>query len=154
MPMRRRTRALLLALIAIVVVLGTIYWRKVVLVLWRQSKPLTTVVRMRDLLRVLQAEAPPEVSRPTLQRLLEQSNRSECLLDGWGRPFTVEIVRDSGRSGSTFRVTSLGSDGKEGSCCQRWVDSFEDDAVLEADRWLQQWTFGRPIQAEEQDATP
>lgn len=146
MRLRRRTRLLLFGLSLLLVLLGAVCWWQVGSVLWRQSRPLTTVVRMRDLMGVLQADALQDVGRATLEPLLAQSNRSECLFDGWGRPFLVTAVTaDTGSS--TYRVVSLGADGRQGACCQRWVESFEEDALLEGERWLQQWTFGRTIVA-------
>jgi hypothetical protein len=109
-------------------------------VLWRTSKPLTTIARMGQLAPFLQdsEDHSPEALGPLLARY----NRSECLADAWGRPFIIEPVEvDSGER--VFRITSLGSDGERGPCCRGLVTSFEEDAVLQGDVWLQIWKTSR-----------
>jgi hypothetical protein len=108
---------------------------------WQLSMPMTTVVRMRDLMGVLQADNPANLDYATLSLILAQSNRSECSVDGWGHPFEIERVESSERK---FRIRSLGRDGIKGPCCRSFVDSWDDDVVLEGDVWLQQWRFGHP----------
>lgn len=107
--------------------------------MWRLSKPTTTVVRMRDLMDVLKADQPQSLDAKAIKLLLAQNGREECLLDGWGRPFVIEQI--SPGPPSVYRVTSVGKDGQRGSCCKGIARSFEEDAVLEGDRWLQRWSF-------------
>jgi hypothetical protein len=134
---QKRKLQLTIALIAglgTAIALAWVGWR-----LYRVSKPTTTVARMRDLMGVLEAENPPLLTADSLAPILARNNRSECALDGWGRPFVIERVGPGERR---FRIRSLGSDGREGPCCRGLVDSWEEDAVLEGETWLQQWSFG------------
>jgi hypothetical protein len=111
--------------------------------MWRVSKPTTTIARMGDLMGVLQTEKPARLEADALKEILARNKRSECAVDGWGRPFIIEHIHGSGPGQGGFRITSLGSDGKRDPCCKRFVDRWEDDAVLEGDQWLQRWSFGR-----------
>jgi hypothetical protein len=127
----------IVALVLIVVILsGIIAWKA-----WRLSKPITTVGRMRDLMSVLLAEQPNLLNKQTVTQALKKYGRDECYNDGWGRPFIIEPI-EAVAGKAVYRVTSLGSDGARGPCCRGFVDSFEEDAVLEGDVWQQQWSFG------------
>ncbi len=90
---------------------------------------------------VLLAEKPVAFDEKTIRGMLVRNRRQECFADAWSQPFIIDPV-ESETGGLTYRVTSLGSDGKRGLCCLGFVDSFKEDAVLEGDMWLQQWTFG------------
>lgn len=99
---------------------------------------MTTVARMKDLMSLLEADRPRSLDGETIRVLLSENGREECHLDGWGRPFVIERV---GSEPANYRVTSLGRDGRRGACCDGFVKSFDEDAVLEGDRWLQRWIF-------------
>jgi hypothetical protein len=138
--MRRKLFLILLGLAALAagVYLAVVGWK-----LWRASKPTTTIARMRDLMGVLRTEDPGSLEQEAIRGLLTRHRRESAFADGWGHPFIVE--RTGAPEGSTiYRITSLGSDGKRGTCCRGFVDSFAEDAVLEGDAWLQQWSFGHP----------
>lgn len=125
------------ALVLVVFILsGFMAWK-----VWRISKPMTTVGRMRNLMSVLIAEQPTPLNKQTVIQALKKYGRDECYIDGWEHPFLIEPVRSEAGE-VIYRVTSLGSDGRRGSCCRGFVDSYAEDAVLERDVWLQQWSFG------------
>jgi hypothetical protein len=144
--MQQRRGRLLVVFILLMAVLSFIFWcsRRDLAMLWQREKPLKTVVRMRDLLGILYSEEPDDTSSAAVQQLCTTKGRADWARDGWRNAFIVEMSRASGGE-RVYRITSLGSDGKRGSCCTRFVSSFEDDAVLEGEEWLQQWTFGREV---------
>jgi hypothetical protein len=97
----------------------------------------TTEARMLDLMGVLEAEEPQQLDPGSLRRILAKYNRLECALDAWGNPLIVEAVKNGWHP--NYTVTSLGRDGRRGSCCQKFVESWDDDAVLSGKDWLQVW---------------
>jgi hypothetical protein len=104
----------------------------------RQEKPSVTISRMRVLASLLESERPADVSQQTLSELVARFDHPSTLIDGWGRPFLVEqVVSEPGSV--TFRIASLGRDGEKGRCCTPFVDSFDEDVVLEGGAWLQRW---------------
>jgi hypothetical protein len=97
----------------------------------------TTEARMLALMGVLEAEEPQKLDPETLRPLLEKYNRLECLEDAWGTPFVIERSQTNGHS--QYTIISLGRDGRRGSCCKKWVGSWDDDGVLSGKEWLQVW---------------
>ena len=97
----------------------------------------TTVTRMGEIMILLEEQDGPCES-DCLRQLIEEHERLDLLTDSWGHPIrvTMEVHEDEP---PTYRVRSLGNDGKEGDCCVRWVDNFADDAVLQGNTWLQVW---------------
>jgi hypothetical protein len=100
-------------------------------------KAKTTVTRMKELMGILDTEHPAAVSSVTLHRLLEKYNRQDPFHDGWGNEFMIE--RKGEGENTVYRILSLGRDGVRGPCCDRWIASWDGDAVLEGPRWLQVW---------------
>jgi len=128
-----------------------------IMAVMRDSRPRTTVVRMRDLMGVLFYYGPTDTSPSSLRHVLAEAGRSECNADGWGSPFVIERFTGPEKE-IGYRIISLGSDRKRGPCCQRHVNSFAEDAVLESTpdgmAWRQQWTFGRPAEMSESIGSP
>lgn len=78
----------------------------------------------------------PPATPAGLQSAAESLGFSPCYEDRWGRPFEIEPAPGVD---PPYRLRSLGRDGKRGPCCQLVVESWDDDAVLEGDTWLQVW---------------
>lgn len=72
-----------------------------------------------------------------LKRVLAEHGRDEILIDSWGNPILLELKSRDGQVVYHFR--SFGSDGKKGRCCDKFVDSYAEDAVIENGEWLQIW---------------
>lgn len=100
----------------------------------------TTAGRMSVLSRELHGLQPKDVTPETLLRLLSAANCPECLGDAWGHPLRVERIEKSDGA-VDFRITSMGSDGEAGRCCEKWVSDAASDAVLLNDDWLQIWSI-------------
>jgi hypothetical protein len=99
----------------------------------------TTEARMRDLMQVLKGEQPERVDPVSLQSLLAEYKRTKWLQDGWGRPFVIERKIEGGQA--HYTIISLGRDGRRGPCCRKWVEHWDDNAVLSGDSWLQVWNL-------------
>jgi hypothetical protein len=97
----------------------------------------TTTARMVYLMGTLDSDEPAKVDTESIRFLLARENRLAWLKDAWGRPFVVERKEENGQP--HFTVISLGRDGRRGSCCQKWVKNWDDDAVLSGKDWLQAW---------------
>ncbi len=97
----------------------------------------TTETRMSYLMGVLDAEKPMTLDLQRLRPLAAKYNRLDCLKDGWGRPFVIERGAQDRASGYT--IISLGREGRRGSCCKKWVGSWDENAVLSGSQWLQVW---------------
>lgn len=99
----------------------------------------TTVTRMRQLHGVLQAADQQDLSEGGIRSSLVEYGRLECAADAWGHAFKVERVSSEPLR---FRITSLGRDGVKGSCCRAVVgENWDEDAVMEGDKWLQIWRY-------------
>jgi hypothetical protein len=141
--MRKRFGLLLLPfLIAIVVSIET---AKIAHDYWKFREPLRTKEtesKMRELMELLDAEGPVRVDPESIRSLLVRKKRLEWLTDGWGGTLLVQRnEREKGR----YVVTSLGRDGRRGSCCKRWVNDWNDDAVLSGDEWVQVWEMNPTV---------
>jgi hypothetical protein len=142
--MQRRNRILLAVGIALVLAVPLAWWASRVWKLWIFSKPTTTIGCMPNVTSILLAERPRDFDPESLAPLFAKYDREDCVRDGWGRPFVIEVSGIRG-SDTAFRVISLGRDGKRGPCCKAFVDDWDDDAVLEGDVWVQRWSFGRTV---------
>ncbi len=104
---------------------------------WRIREPLhakVTVTRMCELMYVLEDEQPTRTDAKSIRRLLEKERRPELAEDDWGTGFVVER-----NSQGKYVIISLGRDRRRGSCCTKWVSSWDEDAVLSGNEWLQVW---------------
>jgi hypothetical protein len=109
-------------------------------VYWSLREPLrakTTTTNMIFLMGVLDSDQPEKVDSESIRSLLARGKRSYWLKDDWGRPFVIERKEENGQP--RYTIISLGRDGRRGSCCQKWVDNWDDDAVLSGKEWLQVW---------------
>jgi hypothetical protein len=108
---------------------------------WKTREPLrakTTETRMRELMSDLDAYKPDRVDTASLRSLLlAKGGFVDRLEDGWGRPLVIEHVFRDGRP--RYTIISLGRDGRRGPCCKQATYSWDDDAVLSGDQWLQVW---------------
>ena len=93
---------------------------------------------MRELQKLLRELLPDETSGEVLRQICSKAGAEWLAKDAWGRPFLVER---SSAAENSYRVTSLGRDGKRGDCCKRIVRDLDQDAVLEGDQWLQAWPY-------------
>lgn len=117
-------------------------------VYWPLRDPLrakTTEGRMRDLMSVLEAEQPQRLETESLRSILAKYNRAECLEDAWGTPFLIE--RSKADRQLRYTIISLGRDRRRGACCVKWVENWDDDAVLSGKDWLQVW-YPEAVQAQ------
>lgn len=108
---------------------------------WKAREPLRAIVtetRMRELMDILNAEQPARVDPESLRPLLAKKNRLDCGEDGWGNLLLIERRIRAGKE-PLYVIVSLGRDGRRGTCCQKWVDDWNDDAVLAGKDWLQVW---------------
>jgi hypothetical protein len=105
----------------------------------------TTETRMSDLMGVLDAEEPRDLGLRHLRPLAAKYNRLDCLKDGWGRSFVIE--RGAQSRTSRYSIISLGREGRRGSCCKKWVASWDENVVLSGSQWLQVWN-PRAVEAE------
>jgi hypothetical protein len=128
---------IVLTLVVIVLVLCLILGTHVY---WSYREPLrakTTTVRMVYLMGILDSDEPAKVDTESIRSLLAREKRLAWLRDDWGRPFVIE--RKEGNGQARYTIISLGRDGRRGSCCQKWVENWDDDAVLSGKDWLQVW---------------
>lgn len=118
--------------------LGAIAWiGPRILELRQELKAKSTASKMLELAGVLATEQPLQVSSEDIRPLLPKYNRQGSLRDDWGNDLVVERIGDGQQT--LYRIRSLGRDGVQGACCKLWIASWDGDAVLEGDRWLQVW---------------
>lgn len=98
-----------------------------------ELKAKTTATRMLDLMQVLEVEQPSTLDPEHLRSLAVKYNRLGDLNDAWGRPLLIE------RSDTTYTIISLGRSGRRGTCCRKFVASWDENAVLSGSTWLQVW---------------
>ncbi|MEM1179739.1 MAG: hypothetical protein AAGM22_15440 [Acidobacteriota bacterium] len=97
-----------------------------------------TASDMRQLNAVLKAAQIPTADPDSLRALAADTAFPIALEDGWGNPFVVTVsAEDPGAL--TYTVRSLGQDGLEGPCCERWINGWENDALLVDGAWVQFW---------------
>lgn len=128
---------IVLVTVIIVVALASIAFREY----WKDREPLRAIMtetRMRELMDILNAEQPERVDPDSLRPLLAKNDRLDCREDGWGNLLLIERRIQAGRE-PLYVIVSLGRDGRRGTCCQKWVDDWNDDAVLAGKDWLQVW---------------
>lgn len=108
---------------------------------WRKGHyVIETSTCMRELMNALGADPAAAASPASLEAAARSFGVEHCLEDGWGRRFEIEAAPGSD---PPFLLRSLGRDGKRGECCRVVTENWDDDAVLEGDRWLQAWNeFG------------
>jgi hypothetical protein len=127
--MRKKATITLVALLLLLSV-GVVYGLHV----RNRLRAKTTETRMKMLMGVLDSEQPRRLDTASLKEVVARYNRSEVLTDGWGQDLVVE--QDQGG----YRITSLGRDGRRGSCCTARVHGqWDEDAVLSGQSWLQVW---------------
>ena len=144
--MQTKTK-IVLTLVTVILMFGGVIWGTHVY--WSYKEPLrakTTTARMVYLIGVLDSDEPAKVDTESIRSLLARENRLAWLKDAWGRPFVVERKEENGQP--HFTVISLGRDGRRGSGCQRWVENWDDDAVLSGKDWLQVW-YPKAVQLRE-----
>lgn len=127
---------LICSIVALAFIIGEVVY--IYLRVREPVKAMTTEARMRELMGVLEAEQPDGVDPESLRPLLAKYNRLECLEDAWGRAFVIERTAQSKKE-QRYRIISLGRDGQRGKCCKKWVESWDEDAVLSGNEWLQVW---------------
>lgn len=98
-----------------------------------------TMIHMRRIESLLLLEKPRSVNEAYVRRLLVARGQEEYLLDGWRRPIQAEVEFDA-KGQPRYRIISLGRDGDRGTCCRRFVDDWDADAVLMDQDWLQVWS--------------
>lgn len=96
----------------------------------------TTATQMREIVALLQ-EGNDLCDINCLKTRMKAFSREDLLIDAWGNE--IQVSTEKGPEHFTYTVRSLGKDGVKGSCCEKWVDSFSDDAVLQNNQWLQVW---------------
>lgn len=137
--MTTRQRILLATSLALGVTVIVAWLVEVALPTRQKLRAKVTTTRMRQLAGVLMAEEPEKLDQASLRPIARKYHRSECLIDGWGRPFLIQRQDDPG-SGSRYLIISVGRDGKRGTCCRRWTQGdWDADAVLLGNSWLQVW---------------
>ena len=125
---------MLLGCIALALLAGLV---KAVLEYWQMREPLrakVTETRMRELMYILDSEQPLHTDPRSIRRLLESEKHPELAEDDWGTSFVIERNLQG-----KYVIISLGRDRRRGSCCTRWVNNWDEDAVLSGDQWVQDW---------------
>jgi hypothetical protein len=104
---------------------------------------LPTMDCMTSLMSALAVEQPYFVNADVLRTVGDKHGFVRCHEDAWGHPFEVEYAPGVD---PPYRITSLGRDGKRGSCCRYLVEDVNEDAVRQGNEWLQVWrTLGKPL---------
>jgi len=87
--------------------------------------------------RLLVSEHPRDYA--ALLHLIQKYRFDEQVLsDGWGNPLVIDFPDEAS---SSYVVRCLGRDGVRGSCCDKFVGSFDDDAVWADGKWLQVYSI-------------
>ena len=96
---------------------------------------------MYKLSHVLQSHQPEDIGSDSLKAIV--ANYSSLVLeDAWGNPFVVSRSPGEMESeGAIYTVRSVGMAGKLVDCCQRWVEDFREDALIENSKWKQCWQY-------------
>lgn len=97
-----------------------------------------SMIHMRRIESLLLLDRPRLVDEDYVRRLLAERGQAQYLLDGWGNPIQVELEIDD-KDHPRYKLISLGRDGKRGSCCSRFVEDWDEDAILMSQDWLQVW---------------
>jgi hypothetical protein len=105
--------------------------------IWRRGHYVTgTFTCMRRLMNALGSEPLAPANPETLEAATKSFGLDHCSEDAWGHSFEIEAAPGAD---PPFRLRSLGRDGQRGPCCKVVTNDWDDDAVLEGEKWLQGW---------------
>ena len=133
-----RSKRILLGLVALASLVAVTVVGVFAFETWPRLRAKKTVTDMKSLASALNAYEPDSTDAVALRRLIEESEAPLLLKDAWGSDFVVQRIENAGGDVS-YSVRSLGRDGKEGSCCQRWVTGWDEDALIVDSEWVQVW---------------
>jgi hypothetical protein len=121
--------------LALVVTLSAA-WSLRAFIVNHHEKPTLTESRMNRLMNVLAGMQPRDLSEASLDELAASFEQPNCTVDGWGRRL---LVTEAPGADPPYEIRSLGRDGRLGTCCNGFLDSTKEDAVLRGGTWLQGW---------------